>query len=189
MAGLNAYQLFAATSGADPTTFMMTGLAGKVPTNFRLLLAAGVVMVITLRTSRKAAKVTETEIGLTKQQVGNERFRPSVLSRTLVRYGVKLHKIYQHIMPASWIGYIDNRLSKSTEMYEQQREAPAFDLIRASVNLTVASILIAFATSLKLPLSTTYVTFMVAMGTALADGVRGRESAVYRVTGVLTVIG
>ena len=189
MAWFNSYLLYMQAWATDPTTFMMSWLAGKVPTQLYLLLLAGAVMVGTLRTSRKAAWVTETEIWLTKQQWWTERYTPGPLSRALVRHTVSVHKIYQRIMPAARRESIDKRFTQSTEEFHKQREAPAFDLIRASVNLTVASILIAMATSLKLPLSTTYVTFMVAMGTALADGVRGRESAVYRVTGVLTVIG
>lgn len=145
-------------------------------------------MIITLWTSRKAAWVTDTEIGLTKQQWGNERFSPWFFSRALVRYGVTVHKVYARIMPTTRRKKIEDRFTQSTDAYHQHKEAPAFDLIRASVNLTVASILIAMATSLKLPLSTTYVTFMVAMWTALADGVWGRDSAVYRITWVLTVI-
>lgn len=188
MAWFNSYKLYAAAGMPDPSTFMMDGLAWKVPTQFYLLFLAGAVMVYTLWTSRKAASVTETEIGLTKQQWGNERFQPGYLSRALVRHSVSVHKLYARIMPDTWRKNIEDRFTQSTEEFHKQRSAPAFDLIRASVNLTVASILIAIATSMKLPLSTTYVTFMVAMGTALADGVRWRESAVYRITGVLTVI-
>jgi phosphate/sulfate permease len=188
MAWFNSYLLYTQAWSPDPSMFMMDGLAGKVPTQFYLLFLAGAVMVATLRTSRKASWVTDTEIGLSKQQSGKERFSPSYLSRFLVRHSINVHKMYTRITPDSRRNSIDERFTQSTEEFHKQRTAPAFDLIRASVNLTVASILIAFATSMKLPLSTTYVTFMVAMGTALADGVRWRESAVYRVTGVLTVI-
>lgn len=188
IAWLNSYQLFMQAWWADATTFMMDWLAGKVPTNFYLLALAWIVMIITLRTSRKAASVTDTEIWLTKEQSGDERFTPGAFSRALVRYSVNVHKIYQQIMPTTRREKIEQRFTKSTAEFHKHREAPAFDLIRASVNLTVASILIAIATSMKLPLSTTYVTFMVAMGTALADGVWWRDSAVYRITGVLTII-
>lgn len=189
MAWFNSYQLYIQSWSMDPTGFMMDGLAGKVPTQFFLLFLAGAIMVITLWKSRKAAWVTDTEIWLTKQQAGSENFKPGYLSRALVRHTVKVHKIYARIMPLTRRTNIENRFKQWTAEFQKHRDAPAFDLIRASVNLTVASILIAIATSMKLPLSTTYVTFMVAMGTALADGVWWRESAVYRVTGVLTVIG
>lgn len=112
-----------------------------------------------------------------------------MFSRLIVRKCVAAAEVYKKIMPALVINAIAGRFSKRTENSSDGAEKPAFDLIRASVNLTVASILIAIATSMKLPLSTTYVTFMVAMGTSLADGVRGRESAVYRISGVMTVIG
>ncbi len=188
MAWLNSYQLFMQAWWADATTFMMDWLAGKVPTNFYLLLLAGIVMIITLRTSRKAASVTDTEISLTTQQAGDDRYNPGFFSRALVRHSINANKLYQRVMPSTWAKNIEKRFTKSTAEFYKHRDAPAFDLIRASVNLTVASILIAIATSMKLPLSTTYVTFMVAMGTALADWVWWRDSAVYRVTGVLTII-
>lgn len=188
MAWLNSYQLFMQAWWVDATAFMMDWLAWKVPTNFYLLALAGIIMIVTLRTSRKAASVTETEIWLTTQQSGNERFSPWFFSRALVRYSVNIHKVYKQVMPTTRRENIEQRFTKSTAEFHKHRDAPAFDLIRASVNLTVASILIAIATSMKLPLSTTYVTFMVAMGTALADGVWWRDSAVYRITGVLTII-
>ncbi len=167
---------------------MMSWLAEKVPTQFGLLFAAGIVMVITLWTSRKARGVTDTELSLTKETSGQEDYQPGLLSRTLVRIAIQTYKIYEQIVPTHIVQGINRRFAQSNEQYATYHDKPAFDMIRAAVNLTVASVLIAMATSMKLPLSTTYVTFMVAMGTALADGVWWRESAVYRVTGVLTVI-
>ena len=189
MAGLNSYQIFNASGATDASTFMMDGLAKKVPTQLLLLVLSGVVMVITLWTSRKARGVTDTELSLTKETTGQERYTPGFFSRMLVRSAVKSQKFFSQMIPTKVVGIVEQRFTATRQEYEDHKTKPAFDLIRASVNLTVASVLIAMATSLKLPLSTTYVTFMVAMGTALADGVRGRESAVYRVSGVLTIIG
>lgn len=187
IAGYNSFQLFISSWGANAGSFMMEGLAGKVPTPFYFLLIAGLVMVLTLHLSKKAKSVTETEIGLGRDSVGFERFKASGISRMVIRGVLFTGKGLGKLIPQTLAHNVKSRFERSTEIYK--KDAPAFDLVRASVNLTVASVLIAFATSLKLPLSTTYVTFMVAMGASLADGVWGRESAVYRVTGVLAVIG
>ncbi len=172
------------------STLKMTFLSEKQMTEPVLLLAAGIIMVITLWFSAKAKKVTETEVGLSRQDDGDERFRPNFISRGIVGGGMKLGNAFNVMLSDNMKAKIDHqfrkeKLSKNVD----ERDAPAFDLLRASVNLMVASILISYATSLKLPLSTTYVSFMVAMGTSLADKAWGRESAVYRVAGVVNVVG
>ncbi len=191
LAGLKAFQSFIAEPGANPDSFSMVALTGKSQANTLILLIAGLVMVITLWLSRKARKVTETEVNLSRQGAGSERFGSSMLSRTLVRGAMDLSNAVDKITPKKLKKGIAKRFDDSDyrKSLKDMKDAPSFDMVRASVNLTVASILISFATSLKLPLSTTYVTFMVAMGSSLADKAWGRESAVYRITGVVTVIG
>ncbi len=192
LAGFESFKSFIANPGMEPDTFLMADLTGKVKTPTFFLLIAGIIMVVTLWTSKKARSVTKTEINLARQDVGYERFGSSMFARSLVRSTNNMSKNFRSIIPGSLLNKIEKRFDQK-EYLEQQnalgKEAPYFDSIRASVNLVVASILIAFATSLKLPLSTTYVTFMVAMGTSLSDRACGRESAVYRVTGVFSVIG
>ncbi|HAF29141.1 MAG TPA: phosphate permease [Bacteroidales bacterium] len=191
LAGLKSFQAFIANPGAEPDGFLMIALTGKAKANTVLLLIAGVVMVLTLWFSKKARKVTETEVNLSRQGAGSERFGSSMLSRTIVRAAMDISSVVNKITPKA----VQKRIEKRFDSTEYQKkfkniqDAPSFDMVRASVNLTVASILISFATSMKLPLSTTYVTFMVAMGSSLADKAWGRESAVYRITGVITVIG
>ena len=189
MAALHSYEAWSA-SGVDPTEFSMGALAQKVPTESTLLFLAGVIMVVTLWFSKKARNVTETEIGLARQGDGHEKFEPNLLSRFIVRGTVNLSKGLSFILPMSFIQKIDHQFQKPVveRPKDKSYEAPAFDMIRASVNLMVAGILISIATSFKLPLSTTYVTFMVAMGTSLSDRAWDRESAVYRVAGVVNVI-
>ncbi len=190
MAGLKSFQVHLANPGIAPDQLLMTDLAGPVTTNFLYLFIAGLVMVITLWTSRKSRSVTETEVGLARQDSGMERFGSTQFSRTVVRIVRNFSSNANRFMPRAVSSFVEKRFDTSkAPKYKDQNNAPAFDLIRASVNLVVASILISSATSLKLPLSTTYVTFMVAMGTSLSDKAWGRESAVYRITGVLTVIG
>ena len=190
LAGLKALQLFNAAPGADPNTFLMTGLAEDVKTETWMLLIAGVVMAITLWSSKKARSVIETSVDLSRQGEGAERFNSSILSRNLVRGAMNVSSAISRFMPDKVNLWIENRFNPPDETtVAQMPEGAAFDMLRASVNLVVASMLIALGTSLKLPLSTTYVTFMVAMGTSLADRAWGRESAVYRITGVLSVIG
>ncbi|MHC1775363.1 MAG: inorganic phosphate transporter [Lentimicrobium sp.] len=190
LAGLKAFQLFNAVPGADPQTFLMTGLANDVKTETWMLLIAGVVMIITLWTSKKARTVIDTEVDLGRQQEGNERFNSSILSRNLVRGARNLTSAISAIIPVRVSLWLEKRFeAPDIETRKQMPEGASFDLLRASVNLVVASVLIALGTSLKLPLSTTYVTFMVAMGTSLSDRAWGRESAVYRITGVLSIIG
>jgi len=190
LAGFESFRIFSETEGASPDGFLMSSLAGQVKTPTLFLLIAGLIMVITLWLSRKARSVVQTTLNLSDQDQINERFESSFLARSLVRQAVTINKGIQKIVPESFINRIEKRFD--TSYFKNQVKANpgmSFDLIRASVNLVVASILIAFATSLKLPLSTTYVTFMVAMGSSLADGAWGRESAVYRITGVVTVVG
>ncbi len=191
LAGYESFNSFIANPGADPNGFLMTDLTGKVKTPTLFLLIAGLIMVVTLWFSKKAKSVTKTELNLARQDAGFERFGSSGFARTIVRTSSGISKGINAFVPASIMTSIEKRFdqTKNDIAVADGEEAPSFDLIRASVNLVVASILISFATSLKLPLSTTYVTFMVAMGTSLSDKAWGRESAVYRVTGVFSVIG
>ena len=190
MAAYHSYQAWA-TSGVEATQFSMEVLDKKVPAEPLLLFISGGIMVVTLLFSKKARTVAETEISLSRQSETHEKFEPNFVSRGIVKVATQLSKYFNAIIPMSIQENIDNRF-KTPEIVitkDQSIDAPAFDLIRASVNLMVAGILIAIATTMKLPLSTTYVTFMVAMGTSFADKAWGRESAVYRVAGVLNVIG
>jgi len=189
MAGLKSYQILQANPGVSPDQLSMQDLAGEVSTDSIYLFIAGIIMVVTLWTSRKSKTVTETEVGLARQDSGVEQFGSTHFSRTLVRVVRVFGKSVKKVVPESLSTVIAKRFDTTKgPVYDNPNDAPAFDLIRASVNLVVSSILISSATSLKLPLSTTYVTFMVAMGTSLSDKAWGRESAVYRITGVLTVI-
>jgi phosphate/sulfate permease len=191
LAGYNSYELYTA-SGEASTGFLMAGLAGKVPTPTILLLIAGIVMTITLWTSKKAKAVLKTSLDLGRQQQGTERFTSYKVSRQIVRFSTKAAKAVDHLLPQKAKTYLYEQFDEKpfiSKQIDQGLEAPTFDLVRAATTLVVASILIAIGTSFKLPLSTTYVTFMVFMGTSLADGAWGRESAVYRVSGVLSVIG
>ncbi len=188
LAGFESFKSFMSSGGGDPSGFMMTALQAPVITPIFFLIGAGMIMVLTLRFSRKARSVTATTIDLSRQGEGFERFSSTSLARFLVRRAVEISNGISRVTPNKVAGFVQDRFDFETHQTEKERKV-AFDSVRASVNLVVASILIAFGTSLKLPLSTTYVTFMVAMGTSLADGAWGRESAVYRITGVLTVIG
>ena len=188
LAGFESFKAFASSGATDAGGFLMESLKEPVNTPIYFLLTAGLIMVATLRFSKKARSVTATTIDLSRQGEGTERFASSSLARFIVRRSVEFSNGVTKISPPAVTRYIGSRFN-SDALQEDSKEKLAFDLVRASVNLVVASILIAIGTSLKLPLSTTYVTFMVAMGTSLADGAWGRESAVYRITGVLTVIG
>jgi len=183
MAGYDSYNLAVQTGDIG---IKMDALAGPVQANMWILLIAGMIMVLTLTFSKKARKVMDTGVNLSRQDAGNERFDSTLLSRTIVRSSLNLNKHLEQIIPFSVRNFVSKRFALPKEIASP--DAPAFDLIRATVNLTVAALLISLATSLKLPLSTTYVTFMVAMATSLADRAWGRESAVYRITGVLVVI-
>jgi len=191
LAGLQSYQDILANPDARPDTFIMSSLALPVETDTILLLIAGVIMILTLYFSKKARSVVETTLNLSRQGHGNERFGASTLSRTIVRSSLNANKSVTAILPQPFLKRIDSRfvLPKKVSKNEASADQVSFDLIRASVNLVVASILIAIGTSLKLPLSTTYVTFMVAMGTSLSDRAWGRDDAVYRIQGVFSVIG
>ncbi len=190
IAALNSYQAWHG-SGIAANEFAMGDLANKVPANTMLLLIAGGIMVVTLWFSKKAKAVIETGINLSRQGEGHEKFQPNPMSRIVVRSAMGINMGFNLILPKKTLGFIDTRFQKPIVKLPKSKayEMPAFDLVRASVNLIVAGILISIGTSLKLPLSTTYVTFMVAMGTSLADRAWGRESAVYRVAGVINVIG
>ena len=177
---------------ADVANLPMTFLGEKQKTETTLLIFAGIIMVVTLWFSAKAKKVTETEVGLSRQDESDEQFKSNLLSRALVGGGMALSNAFASALGEKASANVQRRFTKEVSGSKKnidERDAPAFDLVRATVNLMVASILISYATSLKMPLSTTYVSFMVAMGSSLADKAWGRESAVYRVAGVLNVIG
>ena len=186
LAGMESFLDWKNAGAGDPSAHMMGALNGEARTPFVFLLAAGVIMVVSLATSKKAHNVTKTEINLAKQDEGEEMFGSSRVARSLVRMSSSAANFIVRHTPDSVRSWIDRRFD-NTEI--EKEEGASYDLVRASVNLVISSLLIALGTSLKLPLSTTYVTFMVAMGTSLADKAWSRESAVYRVTGVLSVIG
>ncbi|WP_397363788.1 anion permease [Olleya sp. R77988] len=189
MAAYHSYEAWIA--GGMDIGMSMEVLDKKVPAEPLLLFIAGAIMVLTLWFSKKAKTVAETELSLSRQGDTHEKFQPNALSRAVVKGSSTLSKYFGAIVPQSIQKKIGNSFYKPEVLItkDQSIDAPAFDMIRASVNLMVAGVLIAIATSMKLPLSTTYVTFMVAMGTSLADRAWGAESAVYRVAGVLNVIG
>jgi phosphate/sulfate permease len=191
LAGLSSYQ--AAGASSNPLAATMDALQKATPSHTLLLLIAGIIMAITLWISRKARTVTYTEINLGRQEEGHERFGSSPLARSVVRMVTALGQGVRKVLPNPVIKKLNGRFDMAPDKTDAKAsldsDKPAFDLVRASVNLMVASALISFATSLKLPLSTTYVTFMVAMGSSFSDRAWDRDSAVFRVTGVLTVIG
>ncbi|MFI8603599.1 inorganic phosphate transporter [Cellulophaga baltica] len=190
IAALQSYQDWSA-SGVLATEYGMSGLTNAVQTPILLLLLSGAIMVLTIWFSSKAKNVVKTSVDLSRQDEGEERFEPNFMSRQIVRLSVKASESFSAILPNSLHNRINTRFEKPAPsvLKVKEQDKPAFDLVRAAVNLMVASILISLATSMKLPLSTTYVTFMVAMGSSLADKAWGAESAVYRVAGVLNVIG
>ena len=187
LAGLSSYNDFMANAhGARPDQFMMTSLLESATTTPLYLLAAGVVMIIAMATSKKAQNVIKTSVDLSRQDEGDEMFGSSKVARVIVRNCQASDSWLNHYLPQSLKNWINSRFNKNDVELE---ESAAFDVVRAAVNLVLASMLITIGTNLKLPLSTTYVTFMVAMGSSLADRAWSRESAVFRVTGVLSVIG
>ena len=190
IAAWQSYQSWLA-SGIAPELFSMGGLAAKVATPTIFLFIAGLVMVLTLWTSTKAKKVVKTTIDLSRQDKTEERFESNALSRGLVNAFVSTTGVINRIIPTPIQNLINKQFTQPTleEAVIKKGDLPAFDNVRASINLTVAAVLISIATSYKLPLSTTYVTFMVAMGTSLADRAWGSDSAVYRVAGVINVVG
>ena len=188
LAGLNAFQV--AVASGDPLHMTMEALGAKVKTPGSLLMLAGVIMVLTLWLSKKTRTVSQTEISLGQQDEGTERFESIWISRSIVRMADSILGYFRMIIPQGIREAAHRRMNpalKKTSGYQNKK--PPFDMLRASVNLMVAAAIVALATSQKTPLSTTYVTFMVAMGTSFSDQAWGRESAVYRVTGVITVIG
>ena len=187
IAAWQSYEAWVA-SGAPATGFAMSVLAEKVGTPTILLMIAGGIMVATLWFSKKSMNVLETEQSLSRQSDGAEKFSSNAFSRFLVRGSVYLSNGLNYIIPSTISAKIDKQFSP-VEFVGKRSEEPMFDMVRASVNLVVAAVLISVATSMKLPLSTTYVTFMVAMGSSFADRAWDRESAVYRIAGVLNVIG
>lgn len=192
LAGFEAFRTYISTPDATPGNLLMGSLANPVKTETYLLLIAGLIMVITLWTSKKARRVVKTSVDLSRQGEGEERFGSSFFARSIVRGSLALSESVGKMVPEIIKKRIDKQFDTTgleDDKKTKANDAPAFDMLRASVNLVVASILIASATSLKLPLSTTYVTFMVAMGSSLSDRAWGRDSAVYRITGVLSVIG
>jgi phosphate/sulfate permease len=186
VAAFQAYQLYESV-GFDPRTYPMDAMAEQVSAPFVLLLLAGLVMIATLWLSAKARKVSETQIGLARQGEGAEKFKPNAVSRGLTQFFVYLSSLASFVVSRRMAVWTDGRFTQDRPA--NPRDAHAFDFLRASVDLMVASTLIAYATSLGLPLSTTFVVFMVGMGSSLADRAWGKESAVYRVAGVVNVIG
>ena len=187
LAGYSSFMDYTANgqaAGAD--SYLMTSLLGPAKTPWYFLLGSGAVMVIALATSKKAHNVIKTSVDLSRQDEGEENFGSTPIARTLVRFSLTMANGISKIVPEGTKRWIDSRFRKDEAIIA---DGAAFDLVRASINLVLAGLLIALGTSLKLPLSTTYVTFMVAMGTSLADRAWGRDSAVFRITGVLSVIG
>ena len=189
IAGFNAFKGWVSAGAPDPTQFPMTMLQGEVGTPGYMLIISGLIMIATILFSKKAQAVLATSVDLSRQNEGTERFDSSLAARFLVRSATQLNKKVTRLIPDSVLKAMSSRFVPAAYKLPDDLEPPAFDKIRASVNLVVASILIALGTSLKLPLSTTYVTFMVAMGSSLSDGAWDRDSAVYRISGVIAVIG
>ncbi|MDD4490196.1 MAG: inorganic phosphate transporter [Paludibacter sp.] len=187
MAGLSSYQFAGefVAQGGNIDNLYMGRLSEAVNVDWRFLLGSGIVMILALWFNKKSRTVTKTEVNLSRQGEGLEQFSSTGASRSLVRNALNIGRFVHYITPQKVKDFIESRFKP---LEKKEPNSPSFDLIRASVNLTVAALLISLGTSLKLPLSTTYVTFMVAMGSSLADRAWGRESAVYRITGVLTVI-
>ncbi len=186
LTGLASYQDYAANGAGDPHGFLMGSLNGQANTPVYFLIGAGVIMVASLATSKKARNVTKTEIGLGSSQTGDEMFGSSRIARRLVRWSLSVIAWVRNITPPRVRHWFNRRFNTDEAIMDS---GAAFDLIRASINLVLAGALIALGTSLKLPLSTTFVTFMVAMGSSLSDKAWSRESAVFRITGVISVIG
>ncbi len=186
LAGLSSFQDWMQHGATDPDTFMMNALMESEKSPFGYLAIAGVIMIVALATSKKAQNVVKTSVDLSRQDESDEMFGSSQAARTIVRSVQSAKTATSSLTPRFLRRAIRRRFDT---MNADLPDGAAFDVVRASVNLVLASILIVIGTNYKLPLSTTYVTFMVAMGTSLADGAWGRESAVFRVTGVLSVIG
>ncbi|WP_295915949.1 inorganic phosphate transporter [uncultured Alistipes sp.] len=180
-----SFDAFSIARAAGDPQMLMGALNENVPANFLVLVAAGAIMILTLWTSKKAMHVTETELSLSAQgDEGTEQYGSSVMSRTIVRAALNINAGIERVIPPR----VRAAISRRFEYEDVEHSGAPYDMIRATVNLTTSALLIAIATSLKLPLSTTYVCFMVAMGSSLADRAWGRESAVYRISGVMTVV-
>ncbi|MFS6557736.1 inorganic phosphate transporter, partial [Parabacteroides distasonis] len=186
LAGYSSYVDYSAHGAGNPSAFMMDSLNGSAKTPFLFLFAAGMIMVWSLATSKKARNVVKTSVDLSRQDEGEEMFGSSRVARSMVRSFNNVGELVVRVVPQGVRRWIDSRFCKDEVIMEQ---GAAFDLVRASVNIVLAGLLIIIGTSFKLPLSTTYVTFIVAMGTSLADRAWSRESAVFRITGMLSVIG
>lgn len=186
LTGLDAYNDYVANGNGDPSSFMMTSLMDSAHTPTVFLIIAGVIMVLSLVFSKKAQNVVKTSVDLSRQDEGDEMFGSSGAARIIVRTSQRLSTSISGLIPQRVAQWIDTRFNPNSAILAG---GAAFDHIRAAVNLVLAGLLVAFGTSMKLPLSTTYVTFMVAMGSSLADRAWSRESAVFRITGVLSVIG
>ena len=187
LAGFSAYTDYVANSnGAGIHDFMMSSLMSSAKTPAIFLLASGIIMVYALATSKKAKNVIKTSVDLARQEEGDEMFGSSALARTIVRRATTINEFMVKVIPVGMRRWIDSRFNKDEVILEN---GAAFDMVRAAVNLVLSGLLIIIGTTMKLPLSTTYVTFIVAMGSSLADRAWGRESAVYRITGMLSVIG
>lgn len=187
LTGYSSYMDFISYHGSvSPDGLLMTSLLGRADTPWYFLVGAAIIMVIALATSKKAHDVIKTSVNLARQEEGEENFGSTPMARTLVRMGIGAANGLNAITPNGVKAWVNTRFRKDEAILQ---DGAAFDLVRASVNLVLAGLLIIFGTSLKLPLSTTYVTFMVAMGSSLADRAWGRDSAVFRITGVLSVIG
>lgn len=186
LTGLDAYRDFMTNGNGDASSYLMTSLMGSAQTPTLFLILAGLIMVLALFFSKKAQSVVKTSVDLSRQDDGDEMFGSSAVARVLVRNTQKVATAVSNIIPRPVSRWIDSRFNADAAVLP---EGAAFDNIRAAVNLVLAGLLVAFGTSMKLPLSTTYVTFMVAMGSSLADRAWSRECAVFRITGVLSVIG
>lgn len=187
LAGLDSYNDFMANAnGTAPTAYLMTSLMKSAETPPLYLIGAGVIMIIAMATSKKAHNVIKTSVDLSRQDEGDEMFGTSRAARSIVRATQDADSVIKQFLPQRLKQWIDSRFNKNEA---ELTDGAAFDIVRAAVNLVLASMLITIGTNYKLPLSTTYVTFMVAMGSSLADRAWSRESAVFRVTGVLSVIG
>ena len=187
LAGFSAYTDYVANSnGAGIHDFMMSSLMSSAQTPLIFLVISGVIMVYALATSKKAKNVIKTSVDLARQEEGDEMFGSSALARVIVRRATSINDFLVRVIPVNVRRWIDGRFNKDEIILA---DGAAFDMVRASVNLVLSGLLIIMGTTMKLPLSTTYVTFIVAMGSSLADRAWSRESAVYRITGVLSVIG
>ncbi len=189
IAGYNSWEFWTAAGSIDPHLYQMDALGKKVPTPTLFLFTASIIMIITLWTSKKAKNVAKTTLDLSAQGDKDEKFTSNSFSRAIVKGSIHLSNAFETIIPIKTRAWLDSRFKMPKMTTIEMKNVPEFDLIRASVNLLIAAILISIGTSFKLPLSTTYITFMVAMGASLADRAWGRESAVYRIAGVTNVIG